>query len=237
MTRITTTENLHYLTTSPWNIPSVRYVRDRDPLLITVSGNYNLGKSAFMRRLGARLFLQDNCTILIDESSFRHPQHPYGLREAEASFFSFINHMMAQRDILIKSWLNCGFNVIIERSFTEDMMLSKLLNGASLLSDSETALHVNLHDSYVSANRKSDCVFYFNYPAERSKMNHEAAVSSGQIPAFFCGGVDREEWFSACHRLYQDFQNSLLSDGVTVIEHNYDCYEDALLGNFMHRFF
>lgn len=237
MTRITTTENLHYLTTSPWNIPSVRHVRDRDPLLITVSGNYSVGKSAFMRRLGARLFLQDNYTILIDESSFRHPQHLYGLREDEANFFSFIIHMMAQRDILIKSWLNCGFNVIIERSFTEDLILSKLLNGASLLCDNETALHKDLHDSYVSTNRTPDCVFYFNYPLERSKMNHEAAVRSGQIPAFLCGGISKEEWFSACHCLYENFQLALLSEGVKVMEHNYDCYEDALLGDFMHRFF
>lgn len=237
MTSITTTESLHYLTTSPWNIPSVRHVRDRDPLLISVSGNYNLGKSAFMHRLGARLYLQDNYTILIDESAFRHPQHPYGLRGAESNFFSFIIHMMAQRDILIRSWLNCGFNVIIERSFTEDLMLSSLLNGASLLSNDEMALHTQLHDSYVAGNRKSDCVFYFDYPAERSKFNHESAVNAGYIPAFFCGGINREEWFSACHSLYRDFQQNLYSNGVTVMEHNYECYEDALLGEFMHRFF
>jgi len=237
MASISTTESLHYLTTSPWNIPSVKHVRDSDPLLITVSGNYNLGKSAFMHRLGARLYMQDNYTILIDESAFRHPQHPYGLRDAESNFFSFIIHMMAQRDILIRSWLNCGFNVIIERSFTEDLMLSKLLNGASLLSNDEMTLHTQLHDSYVAGNRKSDCVFYFDYPVERSKLNHESAVKAGYIPAFFCGGINRKEWFSAYYRLYRDFQQNLYSDGVTVMEHNYECYEDALLAEFIHRFF
>lgn len=237
MTSITTTESLHYLTTNPWNIPSVRHVRDRKPRLITVSGNYNLGKSAFMNRLGARLFLQDNDTILIDESAFRHPLHPYGLREAESNFFSFIVHMMAQRDILIKSWLNCGFNVIIERSFTEDLMLSRLLKRVSLLSESEMGLHTQLHDSYKNSNPKPDCVFYFNYPAERSKLNHEFAVTTGLIPAFFCGGINREEWFSACHDLYQDFRHDLDSEGMTVIEHNYECYEDELLSRFMHHFY
>ncbi|WP_133624301.1 hypothetical protein [Erwinia sp. LJJL01] len=237
MTSITTTESLHYLTASPWNIPSVRKVRDRDPLLITVSGNHSLGKSAFMHRLGARVYLQDNNTILIDESAFRHPPHSYGLKEAESNFFSLIVNMMAQRDILINSWLNCGFNVIIERSFTEDLMLSSLLNGVFLLSKDEITLHTQLHDFYVTGNRKPDCVIYFNHPAECSKFNHKCAFKEGFISAFFCGGVNRVESFSACHSLYSEFLQNLCSEGVTVMEHNYECYEDTLVSEFMHRFF
>lgn len=236
MSSITTTESLHYLTASPWKVPSVRSVRDRKPKLINVSGNYNLGKSAFMHRLGARLFLHDSHTILIDGSAFRHPQHPYGLREAESNFFSFIIYMMAQRDILIKSWLNCGFNVIIERSFTEDLMLSRLLNRASLLTEKEMDLHTHLHDTYVASNLKPDCVFYFNYPAERSRFNHESAVRSGHIPAFFCGDIAREKWFSSCHNLYQEFHQTLCEAEVTVFEHRYDCYEDALISRFMQQY-
>lgn len=237
MTSITTTENFHFLTTNPWNIPSVKQFRDDKPLLINVSGNYNLGKSAFMHRLGARLFLQDNRTILIDERSFRHRLHPYGLRDVESNLFSYIVHMMAQRDILIKSWLNCGFNVIIERSFTEDLMLSRLLNNASFLSKEETALHCQLHDFYIENNKKTDCIFYFNYPAERSRLKHESAVRAGHIPAFFCGGMDKEAWFKACHEVYHDFAQTLRAENVMVLEHRYDCYEDALLSEFMCRFF
>ncbi|RZK07219.1 MAG: hypothetical protein EOO84_11060 [Pantoea sp.] len=237
MVSITTTESLHYLTTNPWNIPSVKHNRGNEPLLITVSGNYNLGKSAFMNRLGARLFQQDSFTILIDESSFRHRQHPYGLREADSNFFSFIVYMMAQRDILIKSWLNCGFNVIIERSFTEDFMLSCLLNDVSLLSESQTGLHSQLHESYMRSNRKPDCIIYFNYPEERSRFNHESAVRMGQVPAFFCGDIDREKWFSACHSRYKDFAKSLQNEDIPVLEHRYDSYEDLLVSDFMRRFF
>ncbi|WP_181150135.1 hypothetical protein [Photorhabdus hindustanensis] len=48
-------------------------ISGRKPIIITVSGGPNLGKSHFMRKLGSEIFQLDNKAILIDESYFRHP--------------------------------------------------------------------------------------------------------------------------------------------------------------------
>ncbi|MBS1206806.1 MAG: hypothetical protein H6R25_3705 [Proteobacteria bacterium] len=72
MLNIISTEFIHHLNSNPMNVPSIQNTRDIPSKLICVSGNFNVGKSSFMEKLGSHVFHLDKFTIIIDECAFKH---------------------------------------------------------------------------------------------------------------------------------------------------------------------
>ncbi|WP_262499907.1 deoxynucleoside kinase [Photorhabdus heterorhabditis] len=150
--------------------------------------------------------------------------------------FPFQLHMIIQRSILIKSWIDHGYNIIMERSLAEDKLMMLLLYVNGIVSHDEYNIFNELYDVIVEKCPQSDGVIFFNYTSQDSIDNHEIAVKSGMIPKFFQNPAMQLRWFNSLYEYYDVYFDEIKSD-FKVFEHNNNVNESDLIKEVINDFF
>ena len=107
-----------------------------------------VGKSTFLKRLSACLFKEDSHTSAIDEKRVHHSLLPY-LFEDTANYGYLIQlNFMIQRALIIKSWVDKGFYLVMERSRLEDHIFINFMFKAECISKTQYEAYItpwNIH--------------------------------------------------------------------------------------------
>src|SRR2546430_2468141 len=103
----------------PWDVPGSTHQQERG-FYVCVSGNSGAGKSTLVKLIATNLFFKSERTIAIDEKSLHHPFISELFHDAGSYSFLIQLNFMLQRVILVKRWLDSGYNVVMERSHIED---------------------------------------------------------------------------------------------------------------------
>ena len=132
----------NFLYMDPWSADKQVYNKDRCPLYICLSGNSGVGKSTLLKKLSTHLFKQDSYTIAVDEKSVHHSLLPYLFDDTKNYGYLIQINFMIQRALIIKSWLDKGYNLIMERSHIEDYIFINFMFKAGYINRTQ-------HDSYI----------------------------------------------------------------------------------------
>jgi len=198
-----------YLYMDPWSADKKEGDLNRSPLYICLSGNSGVGKSTFLRRLASALYERDSCTIAIDEKSVHHPLLPLLFDETAKYGFLLQLNFMVQRALMIKSWLDKGFNLVMERSHLEDYIFTNFMLKENHINQAQYYAYMTLWNSINAYLPEPDLIAFFNYSAEQSLSHLNRDERSGVRPKEFPKEELKQRWVEGWHSEYQFFVNKL----------------------------
>lgn len=212
----------NYLYMDPWSADKKQRNVTRPPLYICISGNSGAGKSMLLRRLSAALFRGDPDTIAIDEKSIHHSLLPYLFDDTRNYGYLLQLNFMIQRALLIKSWLDKGFNLVMERSHLEDYIFIKFMLKSEYISEAQHDAYMQLWLSMNELLTEPDIIVFLDYPAAHSLMHINDDEIHGVRPEEFPDEAMKIEWITGWHAEYQRFIDNLpihLRERIMVCNH------------------
>lgn len=199
----------NYLYMDPWSADKRTGCYGRKPLYICLSGNSGVGKSTLLRKLGTSLFKCDSYTIAIDEKNVHHSLLPYLFDDTDNYGYLIQLNFMIQRALLIKSWLDKGFNLLMERSHLEDYIFINFMLHAGYITKEQHASYIKLWESVNALVNEPDIIAFINYPLEQSLAHLHNDESSGVRPKEFPNEKIKSEWIEGWYAEYQKFVENL----------------------------
>lgn len=162
-----------YLYMDPWSADKKEKNATRKPLYICRSGNSGIGKSTLLKRLSTALFKGDPDTIAIDEKSVHHSLLPYLFDDTSNYGYLIQLNFMIQRALLIKSWLDKRFNLIMERSHIEDYIFINFMLKSEYISKAQHDAYMVLWTRINELLTEPDIIAFIDYPVAYSLMHHQ----------------------------------------------------------------
>jgi len=198
-----------YLYMDPWSADKKEKNVSRPPLYICLSGNSGVGKSTLLRRLSAALFRCDPDTIAIDEKSVHHSLLPYLFDDTSNYGYLIQLNFMIQRALLIKSWLDIGFNLVMERSHLEDYIFVNFMLKSGYINETQHDAYIQLWTSINALLTEPDLIVFLNYPTAHSLMHLKDDEIHGVRPQEFPDEAMKIRWITGWHAEYQHFIDNL----------------------------
>lgn len=199
----------NYLYMDPWSADKKESNQGRKPLYICLTGNSGVGKSTLLRRLSASLFKDDPYTIAIDEKSVHHSLLPYLFNDTSHYGYLIQLNFMIQRALIIKSWLDKGFNLVMERSHLEDYIFINFMLKAEYISKAQHEAYINLWESINQLLPEPDIIVFIDYSAEDSLAHLHNDETYGVRPKEFPDEKMKVKWIKGWYAEYQHFTDNL----------------------------
>ncbi|MFG1172208.1 deoxynucleoside kinase [Erwiniaceae bacterium CAU 1747] len=199
----------NYLYMDPWSADKKKKHQVRKPLYICLSGNTGVGKSTLLRRLSASLFKDDPYTIAIDEKSAHHPLLPYLFDDTRNYGYLIQLNFMVQRALIIKSWLDKGFNLVMERSHLEDYIFIEFMLKAEYISKSQYDSYIQIWTSINELLIEPDIIAFIDYSVEHSLTHIHNDETHGVRPEEFINEEMKVKWIKGWYAEYQNFTDNL----------------------------
>ena len=199
----------NYLYMDPWSADKKEKKQDRKPLYICLSGNSGVGKSTLLRRLSISLFQDDPYTIAIDEKSVHHSLLPYLFDDTSNYGYLIQLNFMVQRALIIKSWLDKGFNLVMERSHLEDYIFIKFMLKAKYINKVQYDSYINLWKRINELLTEPDIIAFIDYSVEHSLSHIHDDEIHGIRPEEFTDKEMKVKWIKGWHAEYQNFTDNL----------------------------
>lgn len=212
----------NYLHMDPWSADKKEKNQDRKPLYICLSGNSGVGKSTLLRRLSMSLFQYDPYTIAIDEKSVHHPLLPYLFDDTRNYGYLIQLNFMVQRALIIKSWLDKGFNLVMERSHLEDYIFIRFMFKANYINKVHYDSYISLWKSINELLTEPDIIAFIDYSVEHSLSHIRDDETHGIRPEEFTDKEMKVKWIKGWHAEYQKFTDNLpehLRQRVMICNH------------------
>lgn len=224
----------NYLYMDPWSADKKEKNATRKPLYICLSGNSGVGKSTLLRHLSTALFKGDPETIAIDEKSVHHSLLPYLFDDTSNYGYLIQLNFMIQRALLIKSWLDKGFNLIMERSHIEDYIFINFMLKSEYISKAQHDAYMVLWARINELLTEPDIIAFIDYPVEHSLMHLNDDEIHGVRPEEFPDEAMKEKWITGWHAEYQHFTDNLpvhLRERIMVCDHpdDIDVFSDKVI--------
>jgi deoxyadenosine/deoxycytidine kinase len=207
--------NSHFLFVNPWQEPKEEIKRTTNKY-ICASGNSCAGKSTIVRNLAQDIFAKDPFTIAIDEKNIHHPFLSGLFFDAKSYGFLVELNFLIQRALLVKRWLDCGYNVVMERSNLEDHIFVKNLTNSGFITGEEYNSYMSLWSSIAKKVRQPDIMIFLSTPLEKSLENIERDEKFGVRPKEFPDQQTKESWFTAWDKLYSELLEEIKQNNKTI---------------------
>ncbi|QCT18581.1 deoxynucleoside kinase [Jejubacter calystegiae] len=223
----------NYLYMDPWSADKKECYEVRPPLYICLSGNSGVGKSTLLKRLSSRLFKEDSYTVAIDEKSVHHSLLPY-LFDGTSNYGYLIQlNFMIQRALIIKSWLDKGFNLIMERSHLEDYIFINFMFKAEYISKMQYDTYTNLWKRINELLTEPDVIVFIDYPVDHSLAHLHDDEMHGIRPQEFPDEDMKLKWIKGWYSEYRHFVDNLpehLRQRVMICHHpdEIDTFSDMI---------
>ncbi|MBD2799241.1 deoxynucleoside kinase [Xenorhabdus sp. M] len=224
----------NYLYMDPWPTDKKEGNQERKPLYICLTGNSGVGKSTLLRRLPSSLFQHDPHTIAIDEKSVHHSLLQYLFDDTSNYGYLIQLNFMLQRSLLVKSWLDKGFNLVMERSHLEDYLFINFMLKAGYINESQHTAYMKLWEEINHIIPAPDIIVFLDYSTEYSLLHLHDDETSGIRPEEFPDETTKVKWIKGWYDEYQCFLNKLpenLRDWVMICQHpdNIDSFSDTVI--------
>ncbi|MEQ2025606.1 deoxynucleoside kinase [Xenorhabdus szentirmaii] len=224
----------NYLYMDPWSADKKEGNQERKPLYICLTGNSGVGKSTLLRRLSSSLFQHDPHTIAIDEKSVHHSLLQYLFDDTSNYGYLIQLNFMLQSSLLVKSWLDKGFNLVMERSHLEDYLFINFMLKAGYINESQHTAYMKLWEEINHIIPAPDIIVFLDYSAEYSLLHLHDDETSGIRPEEFPDETTKVKWIKGWYDEYQCFLNKLpenLRDRVMICQHpdNIDSFSDTVI--------
>ncbi|MCM5697988.1 deoxynucleoside kinase [Leclercia sp. LTM01] len=203
-----------------------------------LSGNSGVGKSTLLKKLSTRLFKQDSYTIAIDEKSVHHSLLPYLFDDTRNYGYLIQLNFMIQRALIIKSWLDKGYNLIMERSHLEDYIFISFMYKAGYVNKIQYDSYIELWKRISELLIEPDIIALINYSVDHSLSHLKNDEMQGIRPEEFPNEEMKIKWISGWHAEYQNYVDNLpehLSQRVQVCNHpdNIESFSDKIIQKIM----
>jgi deoxyadenosine/deoxycytidine kinase len=224
----------NYLYMDPWSADKKESNIERKPLYVCLSGNSGVGKSTLLRRLSKSLFKDDPYTIAIDEKSVHHSLLPYLFDDTSNYGYLIQLNFMIQRALIIKSWLDKGFNLVMERSHLEDVIFINFMLSSEYISKAQHDSYINLWNSVNELLPEPDVIVFIDYSVEHSLTHLDDDEKHGVRPKEFPNEEMKIKWIKGWHAEYQHFTDNLpkhLRQRVMICNHpsEIDTFSDRVI--------
>ena len=226
----------NYLYMDPWSAPQKEINGCRKPIYVCLSGNSGAGKSTLLRKVSAALYAVEQSTIAIDEKAVHHQLLPYLFDDTSRYGYLLQLNFMIQRALLIKSWLDKGFNLVMERSHIEDYIFINFMLHAGYINHSQHNTYMNLWDQLNDLIPYPDIIAFLNFGIEHSIENIQKDEFLGIRPKEFISEELKYHWISGWHTEYQSFVEKLpasLRERVLICSSSKDI--DTLSERIIHK--
>lgn len=187
----------------PWDVPGSSNQQERG-FYVCVSGNSGAGKSTLVKLIATKLFFKSERTIAIDEKSLHHPFISELFHDAGSYSFLIQLNFMLQRVVLVKRWLDSGYNVVMERSHIEDIIFIEHLRDRGYVTQEEYKAYQGLWTCLDKRLPHPDVMLFLDVSAETSLQRLHEDESSGRRPREFPNDAMKESWIRSWHRLYSE---------------------------------
>ncbi|EHH4589019.1 deoxynucleoside kinase, partial [Escherichia coli] len=178
-------------------------------LYICLSGNSGVGKSTLLRYISKELFKIDSHTISIDEKSVHHYLLPYLFDDTSNYGYLIQLNFMIQRALLIKSWLDKGFNLVMERSHIEDYIFINFMLKSGYINKLQYDAYITLWQRINELLTEPDIIAFINYPVSHSLNHLNDDETQGIRPREFPDEALKVKWITGWHTEYQHFTDNL----------------------------
>ncbi|MDW6001598.1 deoxynucleoside kinase [Vibrio mangrovi] len=199
----------NHLYIPPWSVEEFPDIPERTPIYITLSGNSGVGKSTLLRSISTHIYEQDNQTIAIDEKSLHHPLLQNLFDKTETYGYPLQINFMIQRVLLVKSWIDKGFNVIMERSHLEDYIFANFMYKQGYISREKHKVYLSLWNELMDIAPIPDIIVYMNFTPDFSLKNLFNDESKGIRPREFPDEKTKEQWINGWGEEYKSFIDNL----------------------------
>ncbi|MDW6093602.1 deoxynucleoside kinase [Vibrio rhizosphaerae] len=213
--------NKHHLYTPPWTVGERPDAPDAAPLYIVLSGNSGVGKSTLLRAISTYIYEITPQTIAIDEKSLHHPLLQNLFDKTTTYGFPLQLNFMIQRVLLVKSWLDKGVNVIMERSHIEDYIFANFMYKQGYISREQHQAYMSLWHELMDIIPNPDVIVYMNFPPEFSLKNLFNDELKGIRPREFPDEATKQRWIHGWGEEYQSLIDNLPTHlQARVVEYN-----------------
>ncbi|MEQ1961680.1 deoxynucleoside kinase [Xenorhabdus khoisanae] len=224
----------NYLYMDPWSADEKEGNLERKPLYICLSGNSGVGKSTLLKQLSSSLFQHDPHTIAIDEKNVHHSLLQYLFDDTSNYGYLIQLNFMIQRALLLKSWMEKGFNLVMERSHLEDYIFINFMLKAGYISESHHATYMKLWEEINHIIPVPDIIVFIDYSVEHSLQHLNYDEIHGIRPKEFPDEITKFKWIKGWHDEYQYFLNKLpesLRDKVMICQNpdKIDAFSDTVI--------
>ncbi|SJN55062.1 Deoxyguanosine kinase [Vibrio ruber DSM 16370] len=213
--------NKHHLYTPPWASSELPDIQDAHPVYIVLSGNSGVGKSTLLRSISTHIYENNSRTIAIDEKSLHHPLLQDLFDKPATYGYPLQLNFMIQRVLLVKSWLDKGVNVIMERSHIEDYIFANFMYKQKYISREQHQAYMSLWHQLTDIIPDPDVIVYMNFPPEFSLKNLSNDESKGIRPREFPDEATKQRWIHGWGEEYQSLIDNLPTHlKERVVEYN-----------------
>lgn len=195
---------------NPWQ-PPARGV-SRTPAYICVCGNTASGKSTLLRQLTAWLHETGTPTIGIDEKWIHHP-FLESLFERPADFaFEIQLNFMLQRVLVARSWLDRGYNVVMERSHFDDPIFARHLLRTGYIGEDAFEAYMGIWRQLATRLIVPNLLVYLDVEAEESLRRLTRDEETGMRVREFPNEELKRQWVGSWAKLYRERFTELAAD-------------------------
>lgn len=214
-----------YLYMDPWSAIQKENTKNINPIYIALSGNSGAGKSTLLRKISTSLFEYDQHTIAIDEKAVHHNLLQYLFENTKEYGYLLQLNFMIERALLLKSWLDKGYNLVMERSHIEDYIFINFMYKSNYITKKQYEVYINLWNEINSILRKPDIIVFLDFGIEHSLNNILNDELKGIRPREFTTDKQKEEWIEGWALEYNSFIEYLpneLKDKVLICKDQND---------------
>ncbi|NRN27987.1 deoxynucleoside kinase [Photorhabdus heterorhabditis subsp. aluminescens] len=186
-----------------------KYVSIRKPKYICLTGNSGVGKSTLLKSIGSALYSLDNYTIAIDEKAIHHPFLQSLFSDTRSYGYLIQINFMLQRALLIKAWIDTGYNLVMERSHLEDYVFIEFLYEKGYISNDDHDAYLAIWDEIKNHLPEPDIIVFMDFPVEFSLDNLVRDEMLGIRPREFPDEETKKIWISGWYKQYNEFCSKL----------------------------
>ncbi|AVZ82715.1 deoxynucleoside kinase [Edwardsiella ictaluri] len=201
--------NRNYLYIDPWSAQYITSPKKRPPIYICLSGNSGAGKSTLLKNISSNIYQKDSDTIAIDEKAVHHNLLQYLFDKTEKYGYLLQLNFMIQRSLLIKSWLDKGFNLIMERSHIEDYIFISFMYKSKYITKEQYDTYMTLWNEINKITPTPDIIIFLDFSVDHSLQNIKNDELKGIRPREFPNPELKEKWITGWFDEYQGFTQNL----------------------------
>ncbi|WP_305971062.1 MULTISPECIES: deoxynucleoside kinase [unclassified Mameliella] len=181
------------------------------PVYIAVGGVTGAGKSTLVTRLSEKVSGFGKC-MSIDERETHHPFLNRLFFDPERYSFQIQLNFMLQRVLLIKRWLDAGYNLVMERSHKEDRIFPEFLLDRDLITSGQYRSYMDVWFELDDVTPDPDVLVILDVSPEQAIDRIIRAEEEGHRPKEFPNESQRKEWVEGWCKRYQIFLEQVTND-------------------------
>lgn len=188
---------------NPWQY-SIPNAHEGKHSYVCVSGNSGTGKSTLVRLIASAIKGQNLSTIAIDEGSLHHPFLPYLFFQPQDYAFEMQLNFMLQRSLLVKHWIQKGYNLVMERSHLEDLVFIRHLKNEKYIGTKEYEAYLESWKCINNRTPTPDLMIFLDVSPEISIKRLQDDEDQGRRPREFPDEKLKQRWINSWYTLYLD---------------------------------